>query len=436
MLTHEQIIENIEAMESQGAQPNEIQDWLDTLPKQNSSNTQAENYKPVEDNIKSSLVPKSFSPLGNSKVGQAMSGIAKGGFEVIKDAMNTGQMLLKEKAKQDINRIIPGGTQIIDNLANKLGVSLTVPSMADTIQSKVEQNKGMAQGSLLEANTPLEKGFKTGTEIASVFMPIGETSAVGRVSNLAKNIPRENKALQLTMEELGKINGRKLDWLTKDSLSAGGTKGGIFTPKKYVMPEKIKQLTNEFIDILEGTPEKIRLNAEILGKNFKDKTLNLFNGDEKLINKQTLIKTMEKAVANDTKAVYDTTMQRSQVVKKSVKSFIDKVEVGTNKGLEEARLRWYSEAKNAQGKLSDANKVIHTVIKNTIKETLPKAKQEAYDLYKTKMAKLFDIQEIMKAKIKASEGTSKVKEFIEKAKVPTALIGAYEGGKRIITGRW
>ena len=31
---------------------------------------------------------------------------------------------------------------------------------------------------------------------------------------------------------------------------------------------------------------------------------------------------------------------------------------------------WYAEAKNASGKLSDANEVIHNIIKKTIKETL------------------------------------------------------------------
>ena len=36
MLTREQIIANIEAMEKQGAQQGEIQEWLDTLPKPDS----------------------------------------------------------------------------------------------------------------------------------------------------------------------------------------------------------------------------------------------------------------------------------------------------------------------------------------------------------------------------------------------------------------
>jgi len=52
------------------------------------------------------------------------------------------------------------------------------------------------------------------------------------------------------------------------------------------------------------------------------------------------------------------------------------------------------------------------------------------------MAKLYDIQEIMKAKVKASVGSSALKNVVNKLKVPAGTIATFEGAKRLLTGKW
>lgn len=394
-------------------------------------------------------VDTNFNPLGISKLGQVVSGIAKGGFETLKGAMDTSETLLKQGAKQQLGQMIPGGQKLFDVASQKVGQGLQKigyqpnQSVASNIQSTVEQKKGVPQGTLLKGSTPIEKVAKTATEVAGAFAPLGEGASaaegVSKTIGTGKELLAYNawkKALELSPEELAKVNGKKLDWLSKDVLSTGKTKGGLLKSKTYEMPQKMKDLGTEFKDILKGTPEQIRLNAENTGKGLRQNILDLFSNNEKAINQNQFVSKLKKAVADDTNIVYDTVKQQKETVDKAVKSFSKYITRGTNKGLEEANTKWYSESKNASGKLSDANKVIQKVIKTTIKDTLPEEQKTAYDTLKTKMAKLYDIQEIMKAKVKASVGTSVLKNVANKLKIPAGTIATYEGAKKLITGQW
>ena len=133
-----------------------------------------------------------------STPGKIMSGVAKGGYQVLKDTMDTSEMLLKEKAKQDLSHIIPGGVdtlnflkdklmqsggqQAVDYLSKHLGIDLSKVKLpdkpiADTIQSSIEKNKGIPEGTLLEGNNPVEKVSKGVTEILAMLAPIGESGA-------------------------------------------------------------------------------------------------------------------------------------------------------------------------------------------------------------------------------------------------------------------
>lgn len=189
---------------------------------------------------------KEFSPLGTSKFGQVVSGIAKGGLQTVKDVMNTGEMLLKEKAKQTINQIVPGGTKLMDAAANKLGVSLTVPSMADTIQTQVEKNKGLEQGTLLRGNTPLEKGVKVGTEIATALAPMGGA----KVASKAKEGLNIVKKVVTRSENLAEIVSPKLDKATRiEALSKG--EAGVAAKGKSVFSKLDYTPDKEVIDMAD-----------------------------------------------------------------------------------------------------------------------------------------------------------------------------------------
>lgn len=293
----------------------------------------------------------------------------------------------------------------------------TLANIKDKLQSKTTGEKiGGAVETAAEYLLPLAKGAKVATEVIKG--------------------PEELRALKLSSDELKNINSKNLQWLAKDALSEGETIGGILKKKAFAVPEKTKQLANEFKDILTGSSEEIRLKAENLGKGLYQKTLDLFQGSEKAINKNQLIKTMKDAIANDENTIYDSATQQAQTVKKATDKILRYITKGTNKGLEEARMKWYSEAKNASGKLSDANKVIHDVLKNAIKETLPEDKQVIYDGFKKTMAKTYDIEEIMKAKIKTSIGKGGIKNILKKAKFPAEILALGEGARRIFTGKW
>jgi len=64
--------------------------------------------------------PKELNPLGNSALGQIVSGIAKGGFDVLKGGMDTAQTLLTQGAKQKLGQMIPGGQNLFDIASKKI----------------------------------------------------------------------------------------------------------------------------------------------------------------------------------------------------------------------------------------------------------------------------------------------------------------------------
>lgn len=181
---------------------------------------------------------KEFNPLGTSKFAQAVTGIAKGGYETLKGAMNTGQMLLEEKVKQDL-RSVPGALPLIEYGADKLGLPTKIPKMADTIQTAVETKKGIEPGTLLKPNTPIEKKFKIGTEIAGALAPLGNAKVATKAKegiNLAKRVITRG-------ENLAEIVSPKLDKATRiEALSKGeagvAAKGkSIFSKLEYT-PDK------------------------------------------------------------------------------------------------------------------------------------------------------------------------------------------------------
>jgi len=425
-LTTDQLKQNIDALQKGGQTNDKIQAYVNNYQKDPSGNYVLKTQQQAQPTSQHATGSSFWGTVGDTirelptsvvpAVGQFATGVAKGIGRTVVDAVKMAKPAVD--FMQQSNPL----TQVIQNEFP------AVKKANQAVSSGIDKGLEYAS-SKLQATTPGEKTAGYAETAAEFLLP-------GKIIKEVADTSKEAKALQLTEEELKKINPKKLDWLTKDALSTGKTVGGIIKKKAYEMPQKLVELQNEFKSILKGSPEEMRAGAEKLGKTFKDETLKLFDGNETAINEKTLVNKLEKAVADNTKTIYDSEMQRAETVKKSIKSFTKYVEKGTNKGLEEARMKWYAESKNATGKLSDANKVIHDVLKTAIKDTLPEEEKAAYDIMKTRMAKLFDVQEILKAKIKASIGQSTLGKVIDKAKIPAGVLAAGEGARKLITGQW
>lgn len=395
------------------------------------------------------------TPFLETPLGQTMSGIAKGGYEDVKGIMDTGETLMKEKAKQDISQNIPGGVDTLKFIKDKvmesggqealnavskhLGIDLSkfkIPekTMAETIQSEVEKKKGIPEGTLLEAKTPIEKTAKNITQIGLALAPVGELSALGKV----KEISKTEKALKLSAEELKKIDPARLATLGKKYLKKiGETSGGLLKGEQYntsdITGKIASKLEKEGLVLDSSKPAKNQKKVFDFMKQNWNKTKELFSGSEKSINKPQLYNRFKKAITEDTSTVYGPELEEVQT--KAIKTFqnyFSKVEKGTNLGLEEARNLWYQENAKASGKLSNANQAIHKVIKQVVKETLPEEKKALYDQYKKANAMANDAIEILGSKKEAGLGKS----LVGKIKTGLPWLGAYEGLRKITTGRW
>ena len=339
---------------------------------------------------------------GAQKAGQAVKEVAQTAAE---KAPEFGLGFLKGAGKSVIDLAKSAG-QTAEVLTNPIGYAsqkaagLKTPGEA---AGEFVSKQAAPIEPQLEPKTPIEKAGAITENIAELAIPAGEA---------AKGIKEGSKlkeALSLSADELNKVNGKKLEFLSKDSLAeTGKTIGGFLRKKAYDVSDKVKPLLDEFGQHLTGkTPEE---NVDNIRKFMKDtwqNTKNLFTSNEKAVNESTVRRKLTNALNQDKSTTYATEYEKKNVVRNAVDNFINSVKKGTNKGLEEARNAWYSESKKMTGKLSDANKVLHDAIKTVIKDTLPENEQKLYDEYKKTTAKANDVKEILKAKVKASVGTSK-----------------------------
>ncbi len=340
--------------------------------------------------------------LGTSNLGQIVSGIGKSGWETAKMTSQLGEKIIQAPLKAV--GLIPK--------EEKTGT--------EKLQSEIEKSRNLEPGTLLEGTTPLEKGAKVATDVAQLAEgAYGLVEGVGKLASIGK----VGKELQLTAEELGKVNGKRLEILSKDALAEGKTVGGFLKQKAYDVADKVKPLYDEFKHVLTGEkPEENVQNIRNYQKQLYQKSLDLFKGNEKAVNKTTVTKTLKDAIKNDPDAIYG--KDTKEVSDKAVNKFLSYVKKGTNKGLEQARNKWYSSVKKvSDDKLSSANKTLHTAIKQVIKDSLPEESQKAYDAAKTTIAKANDVKEILKAKVKASIGKSTIQKIAPYAKGAAGLAG-------------
>ena len=348
--------------------------------------------------------------------GQKLNGMA----EVSKGFVKGGV-----KTLQDINSIAENINPTV-----KIGRKIE-PQWAKDVNAKV----GKFVDEHSQYSNPKQKIGGALETVAEVLAPEEKILGLGGKAAKAYQEGKVLKPLELNAKELLKVNKNKLKYLSKDAMETTKMVGGVIKDKAYGMTEEVKNLATEFKDILKGSnPEKNLKRAQAAGKDYWQKTVKLFEDNKSLINEKTLRAKLEKALHSDTTTSYASKFEKKDVTKKAIDGFINKVKEGTNLGVEQARTVWRKEAAKTTGALSKANDVIHNAVKEVVKESLPKAEQEAYDLYKEKMAKLFDVREILRAKKAATAG----KEALVKTglKVGGAVAATAEGAKRLFTGHW
>jgi hypothetical protein len=341
----------------------------------------------------------------------ALKGVGRTAKGLSELAGNVGNAYLKSTPLgMAVNAFQKNTIQKIPAVQNlNKNVSGAINRVSDTINQKLQPT-----------NTAQKIGGAIET-VAEFAVPITKLKKISDTKNI----------LKLNPAELKKVAGTSLDYLKEKALRKLPVPGGTFRTAEYSMPKQIDELTTEFKQILSNNLEKTRNNAEKLGKQYYDKNLQLFEGNTKAINTNELVKRFSKAISEDEGTLYKTAFERKETVSKAIKSFTKFVENGTNKGLEEARVKWRKSLAGQDGTLNKANEKMHAIIKDVVKGTLPEEKKKLYDLYKNKQAKLFDIQAIIDAKKAAKVGTSKLKEGLKKIGIAGGGVVAYEGIKKL-----
>lgn len=395
-LTRQQIQENINSLEQQGASEDDINEYLSNLQTQK-----------IQEPIKKE----------QGKVTGFGLGVAKSIGESALDLYKTAGFLTK-----------------INPLSNRIKEQVKKTDLGKKIISKgeeIEQKLITRAEKIIEPKTTAEKVGKIAGTIGQIATPTGlGTNAYLTTTKTARQLSTAKKILSLSPKELKKISGTGLEFLKEKSLRKLPIKGGGFKTAEYSMPQQIEKLSSEFKDIISSNLEKTRKNAEKLISNYGKKTLNLFSDNNPSINLNKLKISLKNAIKKDTSTIYGS--EFNEIADKAIKVFTSKVKSETAKGLEDARLAWRFEKKKATGKLSNANEAIHKVLKNTIKELLPEEKRKLYDVYKQKQAKLFDIQDIIDAKKAAKIGTSKLKKAGKVLGAGLGVYGIMEGAKKLL----
>lgn len=244
-----------------------------------------------------------------------------------------------------------------------------------------------------------------------------------------RNLSAAKKSLSLGLDDLSRISEgkfKKIFGIEKKELE---NIGGVIRTQTKKMPEKIDKLSKEFAEILQDTPSKNLKNAQNLGAEFRKKTLDLFEGENKILNEKTIRAYLKKSIEENMS--FDTPFQKKEILNKTIEPFMKQIKQGSLKGLEEARGKLSVISRDKTGKLKPAIDELNKAVKKVIKSNLPEAKKIAYDEYSKKMAKLFDIRDILKAKNVAS-GTSAAKKVVSVLKKGLIVAGGYAGIKSLL----
>ncbi len=320
---------------------------------------------------------------------------------------------------QEISNKHPNATTLVGDIVNTLllGVgggeaqapikeALTKESLAAGKESLLEAGTA-AKGKIVSATTP-----KTTTQVAE-------------------------KALSLNEKELSGVDKTKLKYLTTKGFDMIKTEGGIFKTKMFKMTDQVKNLAKEFSHVLTGktAEENAALVQKELGR-LQKVSKDAFNGVNKTINKNTLVSGIKKAIGDMSDSVYEgyTKEQQAAFTDKRISDFLSHVKTGDLKGLDDALESFRSANVKADATISKAADTTYQAVKKYIVDNLPTEKAAIYKAANQSQAKLFDVAEILKGKIKASVGDlSKTGKALKYA-AGAIGIGAVGEGIRKVTG--
>lgn len=255
-------------------------------------------------------------------------------------------------------------------------------------------------GKLLQAGKkviPAVKGVVT--EAAEKVIPFVEKKISEQV--VKKSIDKAKNALELSTEELAKVNKKNLQYLSQTGLRKVEQVGGFFKGKAFKMTKQVEDLANEFAPLLKSKdPSKNIANVIKEGENLDNISTQLVQANKKLMNLQTVKARLNDSIKGLKDSVYSMASkeQKRALSNQVVDDFLSYVKEGSNAGLNEARKAWRAANAGTSGTLSKANEVVHKALQDMIEETLPEAFAKTYKLNRTQMAKLFDVQEILQAK--------------------------------------
>jgi hypothetical protein len=338
-------------------------------------------------------------------LGQMGIGFLKGAGRSFVDAAKSGDLVeTVMNPMQAITNKITGQKTFTQQMREKALNSYPVKQLEKTLEPKNKEQKigGYAETA---AELLVPAGF------------IGKAMKAERPLNIAK------KALTMDTKELAGLAEKQFKNIFGINKSELETVGGVVTKEVKKMPQKLNELAVEFKEVLKSkNPFKNLQNVKKTRQELGKQTMGLFEGDNRILNEKTirsyLTKTLEEATS------FDSPFQKKEIISKTIEPFMKEVKQGTLKGLEEARAKFRFKGQDTTGKLKPAFNTLHKAIKNVIKENLPEEKKKIYDIIKTKQAKLYNIEEILKAKNKLVSGTSKAKELGKKALTAGGVVGS------------
>ncbi len=354
------------------------------------------------------------STLGQEFIGGAKSNISQ--IASTADSTFGGKTLLSDLLKKSYSSVVPENIKSKVNDFTKQNPNLTkvasdvygaYEAPASTLVNKTESLMGKKPGTF---TTPSNTAQKSGAAINTIAQLLAG-SKVGQTT-LESLFGKRNAAtaLSLSPQELGAVDKSKLSYLGTKGFDQfeQPLQGGILKPKSYAMTDEVKGLQDEFGDLLKSGDPQTNLQSAMSKMNeLQSESKAAFEGANKSINQNTLFKGLQNSIKNMSDSVYEAMSKENQTAytEKRIKDFLSYVKEGTLRGLDDA-LEAYraSNAKTSDASLSKANDAIYQAAKRYIIENLPAQNAERYAVANQKQARLFDVAEVLKGKIKSQVG--------------------------------
>ena len=365
------------------------------------------NYKPVAD----SNLPTTTGGVIQNEIGSGISSYLKQNNPLNPLlGTQTGQNIVKGAVKMGAQSFKP----FLTPFAMTAGKDINLPGVG-----KVSANPTPGQALGLGVEAGLDAlGLEGGAAVESAI-PEAKTAA--------------EKALNLTTDELAKVDKRKLEFLSKEAMEQAKTTG-LFK-KTYAMVDEVKKLANEFGHILTGkNPEENLALAEKEGLRLENEARSVVKNNNKMLNTAQFKNALKESINGIKDSVYRMASkdQKAALSEGAISDFMSYVKKGTLEGIDQAREAFRAANVGSDETLNKANDAIYKGVKKFIEDSLPEEERTVYREAKQAQAKLFDIREILRAKKAATIG--KLTPLGNVAKTAGGIAAGVLGGEAIYKG--